>query len=125
MYDNTTNRSLSEATVHLAGSDNEPAWKSLNFAPSADNKSWTIYIPEYLNADHSGTARRDCSHIDLKINTVTYQIDFRDYSEGSDDKQRFNIVRNFEYYFEVKLTPILFSVSVKKWEPGGKVHIDM
>ena len=125
MYDNTTNRSLSEATVHLAGSDNEPAWKSLNFAPSADNKSWTIYIPEYLNADHSGTARSDCSHIELKVKDsgVSYQIDFRDYD--SDDGQRFNIVRNFEYYFEVKLTPILFSVSVKKWEFGGKVLIDM
>lgn len=127
MYDNTVNRSLSEATVHLADSDNDTARLPLNFASSTDKKSWTIYIPEYLNAGPSGTARNDCSHIELKINEsdVTYRIDFRDYSAQTDDGQRFNIVRNFEYYYEVKLTPILFSVTVKKWEHGGKVHIEM
>ncbi len=127
MYDNTVNRSLSEATVHLADSDNDTAGLPLNFASSTDKKSWTIYIPEYLNAVPSGTARNDCSHIELKINEsdVTYRIDFRDYSAQTDDGQRFNIVRNFEYYYEVKLTPILFSVTVKKWEHGGKVHIEM
>lgn len=124
MYDNTVNSSLSNATVHLAGSDNEPAGVPLDFA-STDKKSWTIYIPEYLNAGPSGTARSDCSHIELKVkdSDVTYKIDFRDYD--SNDGKRFNIVRNFEYYFEVKLTPILFSVTVKKWEFGGKVHIEM
>ncbi len=127
MYDNTANRSLSEATVHLAGSDNESAGKSLDFAPKADKKRWTIYIPEYLNAGLSGTARSDCSFIELKIkdSSVAYRIDFRDYYGQTDNGAFFNIVRNFEYYFEVKLTPILFSVTVKKWEFGGKVHIEM
>ena len=127
MYDNTANRSLSKATVHLADTDNDPAGKSLDFAPKADKKRWTIYIPEYLNAGPSGTARSDCSFIELKIkdSSVAYRIDFRDYYGQTDNGAFFNIVRNFEYYFEVKLTPILFSVTVKKWEFGGKVLIDM
>ena len=127
MYENTANSSLSNAAVHLAGSDNESAGKSLDFAPKADKKSWTIYIPEYLNAGPSGTARSDCSFIELKIkdSSVAYRIDFRDYYGQTDNGAFFNIVRNFEYYYEVKLTPILFSVSVKEWEFGGKVLIDM
>ena len=127
MYKNTANSSLSNAAVHLAGSDNESAGKSLDFAPKADKKRWTIYIPEYLNAGPSGTARSDCSFIELKIkdSSVAYRIDFRDYYGQTDNGAFFNIVRNFEYYFEVKLTPILFSVTVKKWEFGGKVLIDM
>ena len=129
MYDNTVNRNLSEATLHLAenSSDNDPVGAALGFIPSTDKKSWTIYVPEYLNAGPSGTARSDCSYIELKAqdSDVTYRIDFRDYSVWSDDGQRFNIARNFEYYYEVKLTPILFRVTVKQWEFGGKVHIDM
>ncbi len=129
MYDNTVNRSLSEAVLHLAenSSENDPAGVALGFTQSTDKKSWTIYVPEYLNAGPSGTARSDCSYIELKAqdSDVTYQIDFRDYSVQSDDGQRFNIVRNFEYHYTVKLTPILFRVTVNKWEFGGKVHIDM
>lgn len=129
MHDNTVNRNLSEATLHLAenSSDNDPVGAALGFIPSTDKKSWTIYVPEYLNAGPSGTARSDCSYIELKAqdSDVTYRIDFRDYSVWSDDGQRFNIARNFEYYYEVKLTPILFRVTVKQWEFGGKVHIDM
>lgn len=129
MYDNTVNRSLSEAVLHLAenSSENDSAGVALGFTQSTDKKSWTIYVPEYLNAGPSGTARSDCSYIELKAqdNDVTYRIDFRDYSVQSDDGQRFNIVRNFEYHYTVKLTPILFRVTVNKWEFGGKVHIDM
>lgn len=129
MYDNTVNRSLSEATLHLAenSSENDPAGAALGFTQSTDKKRWTIYVPEYLNAGPSGTARSDCSYIELKAqdSDVTYRIDFRDYSVRSDDGQRFNIVRNFEYHYTVKLTPILFKVTVNKWEFGGKVHIDM
>lgn len=129
MYDNTVNRSLSEAVLHLAenSSENDPAGVALGFTQSTDKKSWTIYVPEYLNAGPSGTARSDCSYIELKAqdSDVTYRIDFRDYSVQSDDGQRFNIVRNFEYHYTVKLTPILFRVTVNKWEFGGKVHIDM
>lgn len=129
MYDNTVNRSLSEATLHLAenSSENDPAGAALGFTQSTDKNRWTIYVPEYLNAGPSGTARSDCSYIELKAqdSDVTYRIDFRDYSVWSDDGQRFNIVRNFEYHYTVKLTPILFRVTVKQWEFGGKVHIDM
>lgn len=129
MYDNTVNRSLSKATLHLAenSSENDPAGAALGFTQSTDKKRWTIYVPEYLNAGPSGTARSDCSYIELKAqdSDVTYRIDFRDYSVRSDDGQRFNIVRNFEYHYTVKLTPILFKVTVNKWEFGGKVHIDM
>ena len=127
MYDNTANRSLSEATVHLADTDNDPAGVQLNFNKSTDKKSWTIYVPEYLNAGPLGTARSDCSFIELKIkdSSVAYRIDFRDYYGQNDNGAFFNIVRNVEYYYEVKLTPILFSVTVKKWEFGGKVHIEM
>lgn len=129
MYDNTVNRSLSEAVLHLAenSSENDSAGVALGFTQSTDKKSWTIYVPEYLNAGPSGTARSDCSYIELKAqdSDVTYRIDFRDYSVQSDDGQRFNIVRNFEYHYTVKLTPILFRVTVNKWEFGGKVHIDM
>lgn len=127
MYDNTTNRSLSEAIVHLAGADNDPAGVPLDFSPSADNKSWTIYVPEYLNAGSSGNARSDCSNIELKVkgSDETYRIYFRDYSSQTDDGQRFNIVRNFEYRYTVTLTPILFRVSVNQWVFGGKVLIDM
>lgn len=129
MYDNTANRNLSGAALHLAENrpDNDPAGAKLSFNASTDKKNWTIYVPEYLNAGQSGTARNDCSYIELKIQDcdVTYRIDFRDYSGQSDDGQRFNIVRNFEYYYEIKLTPILFRVTVKAWEFGGKVHIEM
>lgn len=129
MYDNTVNRNLSEAVLHLAenSSENDSAGVALGFTQSTDKKSWTIYVPEYLNAGPSGTARSDCSYIELKAqdSDVTYRIDFRDYSVQSDDGQRFNIVRNFEYHYTVKLTPILFRVTVNKWEFGGKVHIDM
>ena len=126
MYDNTTNRSLSEATVHLAGTDNDQAGVPLDFTLSADKKSWTIYIPEYLNAGPSGTARIDCSYIELKVKDsgVTYRIDFRDY-DGQPETHFFNIVRNFEYHYTVTLTPILFRVTVDNWIFGGKVLIEM
>ena len=128
MYDYTTNSSLSEATVHLAGgsSYNDPARSTLGFAPSADKKSWTIYVPEYLNADPSGTACSDRSHIELKVKDsgVTDQIDFRDY-DGQPETHFFNIVRNFEYHYTVTLTPIMFRVTVDNWVFGGKVLIEM
>ena len=127
MYDNTVNSSRANATVHLAGSDNDhPAGGPLDFAPSTDRKSWTIYIPEYLNAGPSGTARIDCSYIELKVKDsgVTYRIDFRDY-DGQPETHFFNIVRNFEYHYTVTLTPILFRVTVDNWVFGGKVLIEM
>ena len=120
MYENTLNRKLSEATVHLLGTDNEPADGPLDFAPNTDKRSWTIYVPEYLNADTDGIKRDDCSHINLKVDGIDlpYQIDFRNYGENgqaSDDGKRFNIVRNIEYRYEVTITPILFTVKVKEW----------
>ncbi len=127
MYGNTVNSELNSA-LHLAN-NSDPADGPLDFAPSTDKKSWTIYVPEYLNADKDGKARKDCSYIELKVNGIDrpYRIDFRDYGENGnnpDDGQRFNIVRNFEYRYEVTITPILFTVTVEKWT-SVKVPIEL
>ena len=122
-----TNTSQSNA-VHLSGEagDNNPG-TSLSFSQSKDKTAWTIYVPEYLNAGPSGTARGDCSFIELTVKGSgdTYRIDFRDYSTAADDGNRFDIIRNYEYRYTVKATPLLFSVTVEKWQFGGKVIIDL
>ena len=106
--------------------DNNPG-TSLSFSQSKDKTAWTIYVPEYLNAGPSGTARGDCSFIELTVKGSgdTYRIDFRDYSTAADDGNRFDIIRNYEYRYTVKATPLLFSVTVEKWQFGGKVIIDL
>lgn len=103
MYDNTSNLSYGSG-VHLydGAVDNTPV-ENLAFTSSEDKKTWTVYVPEYRNADpETGAMRQDCSSIDVKFSGIekTYSLDFRDYS-ADDNGKRFNIVRNHIYDFTI------------------------
>lgn len=104
MYENTGNWKF-DHSVHLYGgaSDNDSADGDLTFTSSTDGKTWTIYVPEYRNKDDEGDKRSDCSSIELKFDGIdkTYTLDFRDYSLGTDNGKRFNLLRNHIYSYTI------------------------
>lgn len=104
MYDNTHNL-VYDHSVHLFNSneDNNSSPDYLEFAPSRDRRKWSAYVPEYRNKDIYGHPREDCSYLQLYFDGISkiYRIDFRDYSLGADDNQRFNILRNHIYRYTI------------------------
>ncbi len=104
MYESTRNLSYSHS-VHLYGSadDNSAASSPLSFTPGDDGRTWTACVPEYRNKDIYGLRRSDCSYIELNFEgiTKTYTLDFRDYSLGSDNDRRFNLLRNHIYRYTI------------------------
>lgn len=104
MYETTGNQNY-EHSVHLyAGADDNPSESSsLSFTSASGGRVWTIYVPEYRNKDIYGHRRSDCSFIELDFEgiTKTYTLDFRDYSLGSDNNRRFNLLRNHIYRFTI------------------------
>ena len=59
--------------------------------------------------------------------TFTGTIYLRDYDkDGMPTGEPFGtLVRNHDYQFIIRLSPLELLVSVQKWRFGGKVHIDL
>ncbi len=67
--------------------------QTLSFRKNED-KSYTIYVPEYQNALANGTA----SQMKVTIKDKVYNLDFKYYDTG----EAFNLVRNHYYKFNIK-----------------------
>ncbi len=104
MYVSTKNLDYGHSVHLYGGADDNPAeTSSISFTSSSDGRTWTAYVPEYRNKDIYGLKRSDCSYIELNFEgiTRTYTLDFRDYSLGTDNGKRFNLLRNHVYRYTI------------------------
>lgn len=94
-----------DSSVHLYNNNTDnTVVDDLIFSHSDDGKVWTVYVPEYRNANpETGLKREDCASIEVKFTGIDkrYSLDFRDYSVD-DNGKRFNIVRNHIYDYTIK-----------------------
>lgn len=113
--------------LHLVGGVNAPVEEKLPLTKDGTGK-WIAYLPEYRNIGVD-----DYSYIEVKFTSDAdddepRKIYFATYTNGTTDNvntKRMDIERNTIYRFAVHANPLLFHVSVDRWEYGGKVHIDV
>ena len=119
------------SSLHLVNDANDTDEKELSLtkisnASSGVKETWIAYLPEYQNKG----VDNDFSYIKVRVSGEDTDriIYFATYTNGETDNadaNRMDIQRNNIYRFRVHANPLLFQVSVDKWEFGGKVHIDM
>lgn len=119
------------SSLHLVNDANDTNEKELPLtkisnASSGVKGTWVAYLPEYQNKG----VGNNYSYIKVKVSgeETDRTIYFATYTNGETDNadvNRMDIQRNNIYRFRVHANPLLFQVSVDKWEFGGKVHIDM
>ena len=118
------------SSLHLVSDVNDTDEKELplteiSHASSGVKETWIAYLPEYQNKGVD-----NFSYIKVRVSGEDTDriIFFATYTNGETDNadaNRMDIQRNNIYRFRVHANPLLFHVSVDKWEFGGKVHIDM
>ena len=76
-----------------------------------------IYVPEYLNFDSNNQATVTPSTITVTVDGKNYDIEFKNYSNGSAIGNAYNIVRNHIYRFNITAvkTDMEFTLSVAPW----------
>ena len=76
-----------------------------------------IYVPEYLNFDSNNQATVTPSTITVTVDGKNYNIEFKNYSNGSAIGNAYNIVRNHIYRFNITAvkTGMEFTLSVAPW----------
>lgn len=124
-------------SLHLVGGHNDvdadgkklPLRKVGRWSESSGKiyEKWIAYLPEYQNTkdDFASIKLRFKGQTDLEED---YSVFFARYEGGTTSNAvdtRLDIQRNNLYRFTINRDPLLLSMKVEEWLPGGKVHIDM
>lgn len=90
------------------------------FIPSTNasgNQCFTIYVPEYRNVSNSQTNANPAT-ITVTVDGKDYDIEFKEYANGSATNTAYNIVRNHIYRFNITAVKTGFDLklTVAPWK---------